>query len=175
MKSRGSKAILHVCTRCQRKGSVAKRMLEKELDLTRVTNDLARATDEWLARARQLELLSKELHELHAELVRLKGDNKSPSGEVKSLTKESKGKMTVTGVSRSVTAERELSIEPLLERSESSEDEESSSDDEIRRTDSDPASSRKVKQLHPPGFKEIRTLVQLFSRKRGEDDFLLWL
>ena len=120
MKSIGSKAILYVCTRCRRKGSVAKRLLEKELELTRVTNDLARATDERLASTRQLELLSKELHELHAELVRLKGDNKSPSGEVKSLTKESKGKMMVTGVSRSVTAERELSIEPLLERSESS-------------------------------------------------------
>ena len=51
MKSRGSKAIQYMCTRCRKKGSVSKRILEKELELTRVSNDLAHATDEgWPAR-----------------------------------------------------------------------------------------------------------------------------
>ena len=153
-------------------------MLKKELELICVTNDLARATDERLASARQLELQSKELHELHAELASLKGDNKSLSGKVKSLTKEVKGKMMVLGLPRRVTAERELSIEPLAEQqesSESSQDGESSSDDESRCTDSDPASRCKAKQLHPPVFKEMQSRVQPFSGKRGEDDFLLWL
>ena len=87
------------------------------------------------------------MHELHAELARLKGDNKSLSGKVKSLIKEVKGKMTVMGLLRPVTAERELSIEPLVEQqesSESSQDEESSSDDESRCMDSDPASRCKA-------------------------------
>ena len=81
--------------------------------------------------------------------------------------------------SRLVTAKRELSIEPLTETQESSgsssENEESSSGNKSRLTDSNAVKRRKVKQLLPPGFKEVRNRIQPFSRKRGEDDFLLWL
>ena len=34
---------------------------------------------------------------------------------------------------------------------------------------------RSAKQPHPPGFKEIRSRIQPFSGKQGEEDFQLWL
>ena len=46
VRCRGSKAIQYVCSRCRKKGSVPKRFLEKELELIRISNELARATDE---------------------------------------------------------------------------------------------------------------------------------
>ena len=96
-----------------------------------------------------LESQSKELHELHVELARLKGDNKLLSWKVKSLTKELKDKMTVTNVLRLVTAKREMSTEPVVEQQESSgsssKDEESSSDNESRLTNSDAVRRHKVK------------------------------
>ena len=52
----GIKTIQSVCSRCQKKGSVVKRMLEKDCELTRVSSysELVRATDEKLASVRQL-------------------------------------------------------------------------------------------------------------------------
>ena len=57
------------------KGSVVKRMLEKDCELTRVSSKLARATDKKLASVRQLEsgvrqleLKESKLWDLHAEL-----------------------------------------------------------------------------------------------------------
>ena len=57
-------------------------MLEKELELTRISNNLACATDEQLASARQLESKNNELYELHAELERVKSKKKSLSEKV---------------------------------------------------------------------------------------------
>ena len=91
VRCRGSKAIQYVCSRCRKKGSVTRRMLEKDLELSRVSNELARATDEWLASARQLESKGNELRELRAELDRVKGEKKLLSDRVKSLTKELNG------------------------------------------------------------------------------------
>ena len=71
-------------------------MLEKELELTRISNNLACATDEQLASARQLESKNNELYELHAELERVKSKKKSLSEKVRSLTKELKDRMMVT-------------------------------------------------------------------------------
>lgn len=134
MKCRGSKAIQYVCSRCRRKGSVTKRMLEKELELTRVANDLARATDEQLASARQLESKNIELHELRAELDRLKGEKESLNERVRSLTKELQGRMKVTSEPQpSGVVEAEPSGQPVPERESdttSSQDGGTSSDEE---------------------------------------------
>ena len=176
VRCRGSKAIQYVCSRCRKKGSVTRRMLEKDLELSRVSNELARATDERLASARQLESKGNELRELRAELDRVKGEKKLLSDRVKSLTKELKDRMTVTSESRIVTVKMEASSEPLTEQDDgsgaSSQDDGSSSDEESRHTDTNIENRR---QLHPPGFKEMRSRVQPFSGKRGEDDFQLWL
>ena len=53
---RSIKTIQFVCSCCRKKGSAMKRMLEKDCELTRVSSELARATDEKLASTRQLEL-----------------------------------------------------------------------------------------------------------------------
>ena len=55
VRCRGSKVIQYVCSRCWKKGSVSRIMLEKEYELTRVSDELARATDSKLASVRQLE------------------------------------------------------------------------------------------------------------------------
>ena len=55
VRCRSIKTIQFVCSRCWKKGSVMKRMLEKDCELTCVSSELTRATDEKLASTRQLE------------------------------------------------------------------------------------------------------------------------
>ena len=55
VRCRGSKVIQYVCSRCRKKGSVSRIMLDKEYELTRVSDELARAADAKLPNARQLE------------------------------------------------------------------------------------------------------------------------
>ena len=75
VRCRSIKSTQFVCSHCRKKGSVMKRMLEKDCELTRVSSELARATDEKLASTRQLEsgvrklkVKESELRDLHAEL-----------------------------------------------------------------------------------------------------------
>ena len=77
VRCRGSKVIQYVCSRCRKKGSVSKIMLEKDYELARVSDELARATDAKLASARQLELKENELGDMRSELKRLRDEMKT--------------------------------------------------------------------------------------------------
>ena len=71
------------------KGSVVKRMLKKDCELTRVSSELACATDKKLASVhqlesgvRQLELKESKLWDLHAELREFRDETKSLNEKV---------------------------------------------------------------------------------------------
>ena len=179
VRCRGSKSIQYVCSRCRKKGSVTKRMLEKDFELSRVSNDLARATDEQLASARQIEANNCELRELRAELDTLKGEKNSLSEKVRSLTKDLKDRRTAKRKPQPVKLEssEDAVLEEGSSNSSLSEDEGSSSSEEdaTRQTDEHAGGRRTSTQLYPPGFKELRSRIQPFSGKRGEEDFQVWL
>ena len=54
VRCRGIKTIQFVCSRCRKKGSIVKRMLGRDCELTCVSSELAHATDEKLASVCQL-------------------------------------------------------------------------------------------------------------------------
>lgn len=58
-----SKAIVFICTKCRKRGSIVKRLMQHVYDCTR-------AEDEWLASARQLEENSRTVADLRKELRR---------------------------------------------------------------------------------------------------------
>ena len=126
-------------------------MLKKDYELTHVSDQLARATDAKLARARQLELKENELGDMRAELKRLQDENKSLSERVIVLTEQlSTAKTEVVNVKSKASEDEHVS-------SEDKTDEPLSDDDSTQqqypkklqvRTPRHPA-----KQLHPPEFK----------------------
>ena len=95
VKCRSTKTIQFVCSRCRKKESVMKRMLEKDCELTHVSSELAHATDEKLASTRQLESSIRKLElkeskfcDLRAELRELRDENKSLNEKVMVLTEK---------------------------------------------------------------------------------------
>ena len=70
-----SKAILYVCSACQRKGSIAKRLQQDEVEM-------ARAENEQLASERELEECNHTLIELQREKQRLVEHNVELEEEV---------------------------------------------------------------------------------------------
>ena len=81
------------------KGLLSKIMLEKDYELTCISNELARVTDGKLTSACQLELNENELSDMHAELKRLQKENKSLNERVIALTENlSNAKTEVAGV-----------------------------------------------------------------------------
>ena len=172
VRCRGSKVIQYVCSRCRKKGLVPKRFLEKELELTRITNELARATDEQLASTRQLESKEFELRELRTQLEALRAEKQTLNERVQTLTEQLHKASVKSGATVQPDVSGSSSSEGDDHASSSSENSDSTS---TVRSQASNKTKRVLRQPHPPGFKEMRSRIQPFSGKRGEEDFQLWL
>ena len=159
-----SRSILYVCSPCRKKGSIAKRFACNELELARVTGDLSRVTDERLASAHQIESQGNELAQLREELEWLRVENATLSERIKERNKIPP------------TAKEEVkSPTPSLDSELSLSDSSGETSENSRRSQRHTSRSQSSKDVHPPGFREVRSRVKCFSGKKGEDDFQLWL
>ena len=158
-----SRSILYVCSPCRKMGSIAKRFVCNDLELSRVKSDLSRATDERLASARQIESQANEIERLRAELSRVITDNRALTERVQELNKQ-------PSVSK-IEPDRSVSSLSTSEESALSSDDDSVS----QRSATESGGHSMLKQSHPPGFKEVRSRVKCFTGKRGEDDFQWWV
>ena len=158
-----SKSLLYVCSQCRKKGSIAKRFVCNELELARVQGELSRATDERLASARQIESQGYELTRLREEIESLKIEKAALTTRVQESSKESV----------------EIKTEEPTGSSSDVDDQSSDHSDEVsgntRHSSRHISKRHPTKQPHPPGFREMKSRVQSFSGKKGEDDFQLWL
>ena len=159
-----SRSILYVCSPCRKNGSIAKRLACNELEFARVKSDLSRVTEERLASARQIESLNDELAQSREELERLRVENATLSERLKERTKDP-----------STVKEEEKTSASSSDNESSSNDSSSETTDSSRRSRTRNRPRQSSKDVHPPGFKEVRSRVKCFSGKKGEDDFQLWL
>ena len=159
-----SRSILYVCSPCRKNGSIAKRLACNELEFACVKSDLSRVTEERLASARQIESLNDELVRSREELERLKVENATLSERLKERTKDP-----------STVKEEEKTSASSSDNQSSSNDSSSETTDSSWRSRTCNRSRQSSKDVHPPGFREVRSRVKCFSGKKGEDDFQLWL
>ena len=153
-----------MCLLCRKKGSIAKRFACNELELAYVTGDLSRVTDERLVSACQIESQGNELARLRKELEWLRVENAMLSERIK---EQSKTPPTAKEEVKSPTP----SSDSELSSSDSSGETSENSQQNQRHT----RRSQSSKDVHPPGFREVRSHMKCFSGKKGEDDFQLWL
>ena len=166
-----SHSLLYVCSCCRRQGPVPKRLLQLELER-------ARANNERLASARQLEEREPTIVELRAQVKELVAQQGTMQREVLRLSKqladvhiESKTPTTVTGevVTGDSTAVTRVEPAPSEEDSDSSEEGSSVTSRQSQR------SGRRVDPC-PPGFRALISRVNKFSGDKGAaGDFEIWL
>ena len=109
-----------------------------------------------------------------AELKRLQDENKSINERVIALTKQLRNAKTeFVGIKSEVSEDEHVSDED--ENDEPLSEDDSSNSNSTQRSLHVRTPRHTAKQLHPPGFKEIRDRIQPFSGKQGEVDFQLWL
>ena len=153
-------------------GFSSKEFLEKELELTRISNELARATDEQLASTHHLESKEAELRELCTELEALRAEKQTLNERVQTLTEQ----LHKASVKSGVTVQPDVSGSSSSEGNDHTSSSSKNSDSTATvRSQASNKTKRVLRQPHLPGFKEMQSRVQLFSGKRGEKDFLLWL
>ena len=164
-----TRSLIFTCTKCRTKGSVVKRLVESEYQC-------ARATDERLASARQLELAHKQIAALDIELKQLRAerDELRVQGyrgrtDIKYETpSRQRQSMNATGPESTVHSRPVVSplLMPELVTEQSSEE---SSDVEERQL----PTPRRTKggatvRPHPPGFKEIHTGLRSSVETKGQ-------
>ena len=184
-----SKAILYICTRCRKTGSINKRLHEQEVESTHAQEQRLASTqaneqlhvlvndlrdDKWALRAK-LEALEAEVCELRVQLV-------SPTHVI------SDAQASIARVEESSERHDErdeddsLPLAPVTvqtsehEPSESSESANSPTDSDNSQPSCSPQRTPKTKRdPHPPGFRTLLQRVDKFSGRQGDDDFEVWL
>ena len=179
---------MYVCTQCQTKGSIVKRLHQYEVDS-------ARAQEQRLASTQCTDELSECIRELREEKQGLLVKQAALEKEVQSLAKQlvkarttviAKGKTTPVESKDNEGTRNEVHVSPTQEvvnesshsedessgKSSSSSHSSSSVEDDKRKT-----APRKgqIKDPHPPGFRYLISHVEKFSGNQGDDDFELWL
>jgi len=167
-----SKNILNVCTPCRNKGSLSTRLMKLE-------RECARANEQRLASERLLEERQLRIDNLlidKQELIQEKNRLLAQFSDVKKLppTTDVIRHVTKTEHVQSADVNTPLATSPIPTEDASSE---SSHEEETDRTSQ--SVDRSKRQMHPPGFKDIRARVGRssgrFSGKKGNEDFDLWL
>ena len=83
-----SKALVFVCSQCIKKGSVAKRFMQLEYELSRVTDELHRVEVAQLASAQAVDTQTSKLSKLVVELDAVKDERDELKRKVAQLTEQ---------------------------------------------------------------------------------------
>ena len=177
-----SKALTFTCTDCRKKGSITKRLMTLDYDS-------ARAENERLASARLLEEKEQMVATLTQELEKLRYEKDALherlfqclSAKVEPVSSATPRKDVASVEVKSKLETTSHTSDPVDDHTSSSSTSDDHESDDDREEDRSTlgrrgrGSSRNARGPHPQGFKEMRSRIQNFSGKRGEDDFQLWL
>ena len=170
-----TKALMYVCSAYRRKGSVAKRLLQHELER-------ARADDERLASMRRLAECDSTISSLRADKQQLIERTTALQGEVGRLS-EQLTKVTVVPESRvdGVEGDGSPELEPTSEYLSDSDESIPSVvspvqplQGQLDRWNDTHRRSRRVNP-HFPGFRALCTWLEKFSGRSGDNDFEVWV